>query len=114
GTLGLLVLILSPDTDWLSRLVDILGLLVTSAYLYVAIRFKKLLVSDPKRIERILLAGAGYTVFVVLLGFVLHAVRGVPISEDPEAAGSFGRSAFGLLITIYLLRNVQRLASEVP
>jgi hypothetical protein len=110
----MLAITLSPDNDRLGRLVDLIGLFVTGAYLYTGIRFKTLLVSHPKRIEHILLAGAGYTAVVALLVLVLHAVRNVPITDDPQAAGSLGRSAFGLLITLYLLRNVQRLSSVAP
>lgn len=47
-----------------------------------------------------------------LLIVVLHAMSGVPLSTNQEGVAQIGRSVFGLLITLYLWRNVRRLISE--
>ncbi len=88
-----------------SRLAAVIGFPIGVAFLWVGWSFHALLSTAPQRIERVLIVGFGYSVLLAtVVGF---------ISSAAEGGGAVVSGAFGLLITLYLLRNVRRLARSL-
>ena len=77
------------------------GLALSLGYLYIGIKFKRLIVLAPSKVLGILKLGGGFLLLILILSLLGGAgVAGVP------AVGA------GLLITWYLFVNARRLASE--
>lgn len=112
GSIAQLTGILDPDAWWLDRLVSLVGLAITGAYLFTGVKLRALLSSQSPIPRKVLMAGAAYSIAVSLLIVILHAINGTPLSANPEGIAQIGRSAFGLLLTMYLLASVRRLAAE--
>src|SRR2546426_2522395 len=95
--------VLSSEEGPFTRVLALIGLVISVAYVWLAISFRSLILAAPSRIEQILIAGAAYSI-------VLGVIVGV-LSPQPEERGSaLAQGLVGLLITLYLLRNVRRLA----
>lgn len=87
--------------------------MLTAAYFYVGLQLPSLLESQPRRVEHVLIAGAGYSILLALLVLAFHAISGVPLTDNPDAGGTIGRGVGGFLITLYLLKNVRRLSAAI-
>jgi len=105
GTGAQLAGALSAEAGPIGRLVSLIGIAITVGYAWLGFAFKSLISSAPRRIEQVLIAGAVYSIAVAVLVVVVY-----PSSE--AAGGALVRAAGGLLITLYLLKNVKRLARE--
>ena len=112
GSATQLGVVLDPESVVLDRLVSLLGVGVTVAYVVAGVGFRKYVAARSLFPQRVLIVGIAYSLAVSLLILVLHAISGTPLSSNPEGVSQIGRSVFGLLITLYLLRNVRRLVSE--
>src|ERR1043165_1998472 len=105
GTAGELYRVLSSQGGPLVRLLALIGLVVGLAYLWLGISFRTLISNTPARIEQVLIAGAAYSILLAVLVGVL--------SPSPTERGSaMAEGLVGLLLTLYLLRNVRRMARE--
>src|SRR6266568_5962382 len=106
GTVGQIYqVVLSSEGGPFTRLLGLIGLVISVAYIWVGISFRSLLSAAPRRIEQLLIAGAAYS---ILLGVVV----GVLSPKAEERGNALAQGLVGLLITLYLLRNVRRLARE--
>lgn len=105
GTAAQFYAILSPEGGALGRLLSLIGLAVSVAYVWLGISLRSLLSTAPRRVEQVLIAGAVYS---ILLAFIV----GVLSPESQERGSAIARGIVGLLITLYLLRNVRRLARD--
>ena len=104
GTAGYLYQVLSEGAP-LVRLFALLGLAVSIAFLWVGMSFRSLIISAPARIEQVLIVGAAFS---VLLGLVVGVLS--PVAD--ERGGAIVEALGGLLVTLYLLRSVRRIARE--
>lgn len=80
---------------------SLIGLGFGIAYLYLGVRFRRLISSSPRTIMATLIAGACYLALILLLSLVAGVW------------GSVLQGVIGLLIIWYLVRNVRRLSREV-
>ena len=97
--------VFSEQAGPLGRVLSLVGLAIGVAYTWIGITLRSLLASAPRLIEQVLVAGAAYSLLLLILV--------VAVYPSPElAARTIGSSAVGLLVTLYLLRNVRRLARE--
>lgn len=97
--------VLSPEVGPFTRLLGLVGLVISVAFLWVGITFRSLLSTAPNRIEQLLIVGAVYSILLTL-------IVGVMSPRPEERGGALAQGLIGLLITLYLLRNVRRLARE--
>jgi hypothetical protein len=105
GTVGQVYRLLAPEGGPFTRLLALIGLVISLAYVWLGISFRSLLSSAPSRIEQLLIAGAAYSILLAVIVGVM--------SPQPEERGSaLVQGLVGLLITLYLLRNVRRMARE--
>src|SRR5213593_43604 len=100
GTVGQVYRLLAPEGGPFTRL-----LAISLGYLWLGISFRTLLSAAPSRIEQLLIAGAAYSI-------LLAVIVGVLSPKPEERGGALAQGLVGLLITLYLLRNVRRLARE--
>jgi hypothetical protein len=115
GALGILVQVLglpSPDSGLLIRVLSLVGLAISLAYVWLGIVLRSLLTTAPRRIVQVLVAGALYSILLALIVILTHVIAGVSLASTPDAGGTIGRAIGGFLITLYLLKNVRRLADE--
>ena len=105
GTAGQVAGALSAEAYPISRLLSFVGIGIALNYAWVGFAFKSLITSAPRRIEQVLIAGAGYSI-------ILAAIVAIALRSSEEAGGALSRAAVGLVITLYLLKNVRRLARE--
>ncbi len=105
GTVAQLGGALSPESRPVGRLLSLIGIAIAVAYAWLGFSFKSLITSAPRRIEQVLIAGAVYSIALAVIVVVVY-----PSSE--EATAALARAAVGLVITLYLLKNVRRLARE--
>ena len=106
GTAGQIYqVVLAPEGGPFTRLLGLVGLVIGVAFLWVGITFRSLLASAPNRIEQLLIVGAVYSILLTL-------IVGVMSPKPEERGGALAQGLIGLLITLYLLRNVRRLARE--
>jgi len=92
---------LASSRDPITAVFSLVGLGLALSYLYLGVRFRKLIISAPSQILTLLKLGGAYLVLVFLL--LLASRVGI--------AGSPGVGA-GLLITWYLYANARRLARQ--
>ncbi len=83
-------------------IVALIGVGFAIAYLYIGIALRKLIVKSPKIITRVILASMGFLV----VGSLFSLLVGV------QTVMVVAQLIIGLLITWYLLKNVNRLSSE--
>ena len=105
GTVGQVYQLLAPEGGPFTRLLALIGLAISLAYVWLGISFHSLLSAAPSRIERLLIAGAAYSI-------LLAVIVGVLSPKPEERGGALAQGLVGLLVTLYLLRNVRRLARE--
>ncbi len=105
GAAGNLYHILSTEAGALERLFALLGLAICLGYTWIGFSFHSLIATSPMRIEQVLIVGAAYS---LLLG----AIVGVMSPSQQERGTALAEGLGGLLITLYLLRNVRRIARE--
>jgi hypothetical protein len=83
----------------------LLGFMLAVAYLCIGIGLRKLLVKSSKIVTGVILTSMAFLV----LDFLLTVLVGLPF----EMVGKLIRLIIGLLITWYLLSNVNRLSYEL-
>ncbi len=108
GTLGTVAQffgVLSPNAGAFGRLLSMIGLAIALAYLWLGISFRSLISAAPRRVEQVLITGAVYSILLAL-------IVGVAYPESSEVGSAIVRGVVGLLFTLYLLKNVRRLARE--
>ena len=105
GTVGQVYRLLAPEGGPFTRLLALIGLAISLGYVWLGISFRSLLSAAPRRIEQLLIAGAAYSI-------LLAVIVGVLSPKPEERGGALAQGLIGLLITLYLLRNVRRLARE--
>jgi uncharacterized SAM-binding protein YcdF (DUF218 family) len=98
--IGNLLSINSPQQSIFGAIFSMLGVLVGAAYVYAGFVLKKLLVSTPSVVEKLLLFSGGLVVVSLLVSLIYGALPAI------------AKSLVGLLIIWYLLRNVRRLSAE--
>ena len=105
GTLGQVYRVVASEGGAFARFLALLGLAISLAYVWLGISFRSLISAAPRRIEQVLIAGAAYSILVGVIVFVLSP-------QPAESGGMLAQALVGLLVTLYLLRNVRRLARE--
>jgi hypothetical protein len=85
----------------LGTLIAMIGVGIASAYFYVGLSLRRLLVRSPGQITAVLIAGGAFLLLLVLLNVLTGMEKGFLV-----------RAIIGLLITWYLLTNVRRLVAE--
>ena len=105
GIVGQVYRFVLSEESAFTRLLALVGLVITVAYVWLGISFRSLLSAAPSRIEQLLIAGAAYSI-------LLAVIVGVLSPKPEERGGALAQGLVGLLITLYLLRNVRRLARE--
>jgi len=105
GAVGQVYRIVAQEGGAFARSLALIGLVISLAYVWLGISFRSLISATPRRIEQVLIVGAAYS---ILLGVIV----GVLSPESVERGSALFQGLFGLLITLYLLRNVRRLARE--
>jgi hypothetical protein len=105
GTVGQVYRVLASTGGAFERLLALIGLAISLAYVWVGISFRSLISAAPSRIEQVLIVGAAYSI-------LLTVIVGVLSPQPEERGGALAQGLVGLLITLYLLRNVRRLARE--
>src|SRR5437899_4779007 len=105
GTAGQVYRVVASEGGAFARFLALLGLAISLAYVWLGISFRSLISAAPRRIEQVLIAGAAYS---ILLGVIV----GVLSPQPEERGGALAQGLVGLLVTLYLLRNVRRLAHE--
>ncbi len=108
GTAGQVAGALSAEAYPISRLLSFVGIAIALAYAWLGFAFKSLITSAPRRIEQVLIAGAGYSIALAAIA----AIVAIALRSSEEAGGALVRGALGLVITLYVLKNVRRLARE--
>ena|SRR5438094_1376548 len=105
GTVGQVYQVVASEGGAFARFLALIGLVISLAYVWLGISFRSLLSTAPSRIEQLLIAGAAYSI-------LLAVIVGVLSPKPEERGGALAQGLVGLLITLYLLRNVRRLARE--
>src|SRR2546425_5161980 len=105
GTVGQVYRLLAPEGGPFTRLLALIGLAISLGYVWLGISFHSLLSAAPSRIEQLLIVGAAYSI-------LLAVIVGVLSPKPEERGGALAQGLVGLLVTLYLLRNVRRLARE--
>jgi len=105
GTVANMAGVLSPDAGSVGRLLSLVGVAISLAYAWLGIAFKSFISTNPRRFEQILIAGAIYSILIAVIVVVVYP-------GAAETGGAVARGIVGLLITLYLLKNVRRLARE--
>lgn len=106
GTAGQIYqVVVSSEGGPFTRLLGLIGLVISVSYIWLGVSFRSLLATASKRIEQLLIAGTAYSV-------LLTVVVGVMSPKPEERGGALAQGLLGVLITLYLLRNVRRLARE--
>ncbi len=78
GTVGQIYqVVLSSEGGPFTRLLGLIGLVISVAYIWVGISFRSLLSAAPRRIQQLLIAGAAYS---ILLGVVVGVLS--PKAEE--------------------------------
>src|SRR5437899_7569433 len=105
GTVRQVYRLLAPEGGPFTRLLALIGLAISLGYVWLGISFRSLLSAASSRIEQLLIAGAAYSI-------LLAVIVGLLSPKPEERGGALAQGLGGLLVTLYLLRNVRRLARE--
>lgn len=104
GILGLLNLssIDIIKTDLISGILVILSIIFGLIFLYIGIKFSKLIATSSKNIIKILYISTGYYVLVLLIS--IYRNQGTTIATISVI--------IGILILVYLVRNIKRIVKN--
>lgn len=105
GTVVTLPGVFSVEGGIIGRLISLVGTAIAVGYAWAGFTFETTIVEHPRRIEQVLFAGLGFAIVMALIVIIF-----APGTE--ETYGVVGRALLVTLITLYLLKNVRRIARE--
>lgn len=105
GTLSQLPSVLAEEGGPLARFLSLVGVAISLGYAWAGFTLKTSIITIPQRIEQVLITGTVYAIFIAVILIIFAP-------QAPETPGAIAGAVLGLLMTIYLLKNVRRLAKE--